>query len=193
MNKILWGAVIATVLFFMCGIISTVKPKAPDLEAVSAVATATTERPVATKVVPTATSTPAPTLTPVPKFTKEELEYTSAVSAQCRTMRASMDRFADLSTNARLFDSTWRRNIVIELATWQFTYSQAQKLTPSPKFDKMHSKYLQALSFYSVAADDIAGAIDDLDVKRLESAYKKVQSGNGALAEAADMLAVIAK
>lgn len=169
---------------FLCMVLAIAsagnKPKSDT--AVQAQPVAATKEPTATSIPPT----PKPSATP--SYLLQEQSYASAVGNQAKTMKESLQRIGALMQNPQLFNSSWKVSVGTELGIWKLTYQEAKALNPPPRFEKVHEKYLQGMTLYNTAADDVANGIDNLDTAKLNAGTAKVQQATALFLEAAQMI-----
>jgi micrococcal nuclease len=139
----------------------------------------------------TAPSTEPTTEAATQGFTADEQAYALTVGAQASELQQSFQRFGELFQNPRIGEDDWTFQVATELAFWRASYNDAQQMTPPAAFADIHATYVQALSLYASAGDDIAYGIDNYDAAALESAADKLNQGNDLLTQASTMLTAL--
>ena len=66
-----------------------------------------------------------------------------------------------------------------ELAIWQITYGESQKLRPSAKFSGLQECWVGALGDLNNASNEIASGIDHSDAEEIRVANNAIVRSNG--------------
>lgn len=118
----------------------------------------------------------------------DEMAYANAVVEQTQIMSSSLQRFSDLMSSSQAFTDSWIISVAAELVTWQTVYQEALQMPVPPRFAAVHAKYLEGLSYYNQAVDQITYGIDNQDANALEYAATLMNMGTQAIGEAKDEL-----
>ena len=136
---------------------------------------------------------PAETAAQQTGFTAEESTYADTVTAQVADMKESLDRANALFLAPRIGQDDWTLAVVVELVYWKQAYKDAQALNPPPAFAEIHDLYLNSLSLFSSAADDIIYGIDHADADRFTQAGSKVTEASVKMGEASRLVDELVK
>lgn len=121
-------------------------------------------------------------------LTADELAYVNTVVSQTQIMSSSLERFSDLMSSSQMFTDSWMISVAAELVTWQSVYQEALQMSVPPRFATVHAKYLEGLSYYNQAVDQITYGIDNLDASSLEYAATLMSLGTQSIQEATQEL-----
>lgn len=118
----------------------------------------------------------------------EEQEYVSTILSQTTFMTESFTTFTELTQNPQIGDDQWTLRMAAVLVGWKTTYESAQSMAVPPAFAEIHATYLEGLSYYASAADDIASGLDSFDASLLNQATQKLALGTADIQEANRLL-----
>ncbi|HEU0167511.1 MAG TPA: hypothetical protein VFS62_07025 [Chloroflexota bacterium] len=123
-----------------------------------------------------------------PAVTQDVQDYATSAGQITQAMGDSLNRVQTLMGNAQPDDPTWQQNLTKELAIWHQSYLQAQALRPPAKVAQAHATFLQAMSSYNAAANDLQAAIENQDASRFDAVKTELAAGSQQMAQAHQQL-----
>lgn len=122
-------------------------------------------------------------------LTKDEQAYVDAAGGRIKPLTESVQRVGTLFSNQRN-DESWVNAVRAEMVYWRLSLGSLRGLTPPPSLTGINTSYLNALTLYASAADDIERALDSGDsddllraADKMRLAAARIVEGNRALAE----------
>lgn len=114
--------------------------------------------------------------------------YRAQISSQAKELEDSFSRMSILTNDPKILDNNWRASLIMELAIWKVTLTNAQRLAVPDGYTNFHAKYLDALSKFDGAADTIASGTDNFDADQTLDGIYMVKEGRELLQEALNIL-----
>lgn len=206
-----WSFVGLLVVLSACSLLPTAAPDPAATEAaiqraVASTATALaaslpTPRPATvTPTVPRATVTPAPVRQPSPAglvapatgtpagtrtpLTSEEAAYLRSLRLFLREFDQSFNRFAQLVSDPRPEDASWRLALSAELRLWAEGAEAARGVRPPASMVPIHQQVMTGLDLYRQASQQITEALQAGDEDGIRQGLEKVRQARRAFFEA---------
>ena len=120
--------------------------------------------------------------------TAEEAEYLRHANELVGAFNDSYVRVAELFGRPQISDPEWTADLATELALWQDTYQEMQRLDPPPLFEEFHATTLEALALFDEAATDITVGLDNSDFDRVSVGLEKIIRATAPMEAAMRML-----
>ncbi len=122
-------------------------------------------------------------------LTKDEQAYVDTAGGRIKPFTESVQRVGTLFANQRN-EAAWVNAVRAELVYWRLSLRSIRELTPPQSLTAINTSYLNALTLYASAADDIELALDSGDsddllraADKMRLAAARIVEGNRALAE----------
>jgi hypothetical protein len=116
----------------------------------------------------------------------DELVYMEKIIASSRNLSGSMQTFSKMSSEPlKVYtDDDYKMEVVVAMAVIQNEYRQTKEMVPPPRFASIHKNYLQALTHYNTAMDNLAYGIDNVDADSINKAVTEMEQGTVLLNQA---------
>ena len=114
-------------------------------------------------------------------YLQENAEIANTVSSALTSMGTIVAKYPFISEDEKLV-------LVVSMATIQSGYTEAQKLTPTAKYEEVHKLVLIAYKNFSNAMDNLANGLDTSDVTLINKATQQISTGDTYIKEATAIL-----
>ena len=122
--------------------------------------------------------------------TSEE-EYILNFYKHIQNWSETSERMAGYFKNPKFGNESWIVGVAREIVIQQMLIDEVKVWTPPKKFEKLNSKYLEAMLENEKAVKIIPNAVDNLDVEEFNKASQYIKNGNILLKECIDLAKAI--
>ena len=129
----------------------------------------------------------APAAQPAASESADE-RYAQAVASELNAIRATAERTAAIMERVEIDSPAWREELLAALAWFGEAAARAQRLTPSPAFEPVQVKLIQATADFEHAAALFTAGLDEFDLTKIEQASELFTLGALALTQSTVLL-----